>query len=146
MGSYAGILHLSHFIFKKNGLPCLEDSFVQDPNRTLLRSNRKNNFYIRGGFIMIKVVAKSEIKENQIETYKGLARELIHETRKEQGCIDYELFQDIEHHNICTFIEAWEDKDALDRHMKSAHFERIVPRMAQLKENPSEINVYQLVF
>jgi quinol monooxygenase YgiN len=95
---------------------------------------------------MIRVVAKSEIKEDQIETYKGLAKELIHETRKEQGCISYELFQDIEHQNICTFIEAWEDEEALGRHMKSAHFERIVPRMAQLKEKQSEVNVYQLVF
>lgn len=95
---------------------------------------------------MIKVVAKSEIKENQIETYKRLAKDLIHETRKEQGCISYELFQDIDHPNICSFIEAWEDKEALGRHMKSAHYERIVPQMAPLKEKLSEVNVYQLVF
>lgn len=95
---------------------------------------------------MIKVVAKAEIKEDCIETYKNLANELIHETRKEQGCITYELFQDIDHPNICSFIEAWEDQEALGRHMKSAHYERIVPQMAQLKEKPSEVNVYRLVF
>jgi len=83
--------------------------------------------------------------ENQIKAYQMLAAELIHETRKEEGCISYELFQDIEHYNICTFIEAWEDRDALGRHMKSAHYERIVPQMAQMKEKPSEINVYRLV-
>jgi quinol monooxygenase YgiN len=95
---------------------------------------------------MIKVVAKSEIKEDQIEAYQRFAKELIHETRKEQGCISYELFQDLERPNVCTFIEAWEDQEALGRHMKSAHFERIVPQMAQLKEKQSEVNVYQLVF
>jgi quinol monooxygenase YgiN len=104
------------------------------------------NFYIQGEFIVIKVVAKSEIKESEIEAYKSLARELIMETRKEQGCIAYELFQDIERHNVCTFIEAWEDQESLGRHMKSAHFERIVPQMAQLKDKQSEVNVYQLVF
>jgi quinol monooxygenase YgiN len=95
---------------------------------------------------VIRVVAKSIIKEEHIETYKSLANELIRETRKEQGCITYELFQDINHPDICSFIEAWEDMEALGRHMKSAHYERIVPQMAQLKEKPSEVNVYRLVF
>jgi quinol monooxygenase YgiN len=95
---------------------------------------------------VIKVVAKSEIREDQVEAYKRLASELIHETRKEHGCISYELFQDIDHPDVCTFIEAWEDMDALNRHMKSAHFERLVPRMVQLKDKPSEVNVYQLLF
>jgi quinol monooxygenase YgiN len=56
------------------------------------------------------------------------------------------LFQDIDHPNICSFIEAWTDQEALGRHMNSAHYGRIVPRMAQLKEKQSEVNVYQLVF
>jgi quinol monooxygenase YgiN len=94
---------------------------------------------------VIKVVAKSEVKEGQIEAYQKLVEELVHETRKEKGCISYELFQDVQHHNIFTFIEAWENQDVLDRHMKSVHFQKIVPQMAQLREKPSEINVYRLV-
>jgi quinol monooxygenase YgiN len=64
---------------------------------------------------------------------------------KEQGCISYELFQDINNQNIFSFIEAWENQDALDMHMKSAHFQKIVPEMALLREKPAEINVYRLV-
>jgi len=75
---------------------------------------------------VVKVVAKSEIKDGQIEAYQKLSAELVHETRKERGCVSYELFQDVQHHNIFTFIEAWENQDALDRHMKSAHFQRII--------------------
>jgi quinol monooxygenase YgiN len=107
---------------------------------------KHNILILKGGFIMIRVVAKSEIMEGQVEAYQRFAEELVHETRKEQGCVSYELFQDIENRNICAFIEAWEDQAALDRHMKSAHFERIVPQMARLKVRPSEINVYRLVF
>jgi quinol monooxygenase YgiN len=109
----------------------------------MISGDNKSTFH--GGFIMVKVVAKSEIKDVQIEAYNKLAAELARETRKEEGCVSYELFQDVEHHNIFTFIEAWVNQDALDRHMKSAHFQRIVPQMALLRENPSEINVYRLV-
>jgi quinol monooxygenase YgiN len=94
---------------------------------------------------VIKVVAKSEIKNNQIEAYKKLAQELAQETRKEQGCISYELFQDVQNNNVFTFIETWEDQDALERHLRSSHFEKIVPQMALIKEKQSEINVYRLV-
>lgn len=94
---------------------------------------------------MIRVVAKSVIKEGEVEAYKTLAAELIQETRKEQGCISYELFQDVQSKDIVAFIETWENQDALDRHIKTAHFEKIVPKMAFLKERQSEINVYRLM-
>ena len=91
---------------------------------------------------MVKVVARSKIREGQIEAYKKLAAELVRKTRKEEGCISYELFQDAQNQNIFAFIESWNSRDALDRHMKSAHFQRIIPQMAPLREGPAEINVY----
>jgi quinol monooxygenase YgiN len=94
---------------------------------------------------VVKVIAKSEIKDGQIEAYQKLSAELVRETRKEQGCVSYELFQDVQHHNIFTFIEVWDNQGGLDRHMKSAHFQRIIPEMAKLREKPAEINVYRLV-
>ena len=94
---------------------------------------------------MVKVVVKSEIKDGQIDAYRRLAAELARETRKEQGCVSYELFQDIQNQNVFSFIEAWENQDLLDRHMTSEHFQRIVPQMASLREKPAEINVYRLV-
>jgi quinol monooxygenase YgiN len=94
---------------------------------------------------MIRVVSKSEIKDGMVEAYKKLAVELIQETRKERGCISYELFQDVQNNNIVAFIETWEDQDALERHIKTPHFEKIVPQMAALKEKQPEINVYRHV-
>lgn len=94
---------------------------------------------------MIKVVAKSIVKSDQIETYKNSVRELIEKTRKEAGCISYQLFQDIKNAKVFTFIEEWESEDALNKHMSSKHFQEIVPKLAQLREQNSEINIYRLV-
>ena len=90
---------------------------------------------------MIVVVAKSIVKPDQIETYKHTTARLIEETRKETGCISYDLFQDTNNPNILTFIEKWENKQYLELHMNTAHFKEIVPMLRDLRES-SEMNIY----
>ena len=91
---------------------------------------------------MIKVVAKNYIKTDKINEVTELAKELIEKTRKEKGCIKYELFQDIHNKGLMTFIEEWESKEALKEHMKSEHFNRIVPLIGACAEQEGEISVY----
>jgi len=61
---------------------------------------------------MVKVVAKSKVKTNELEKYKELVKFLIDETRKEEGCVSYDLFQDINDPSTLTFIEEWKDEEA----------------------------------
>lgn len=91
---------------------------------------------------MVKVVAKSFVQMDKIHEYMSLSKELVEETRKEQGCINYGLFQDEKDNTILTMIEEWESKDALQNHLKSAHFTRIVPLLKELRSKESEMNVY----
>jgi len=93
---------------------------------------------------MIKVVAKSIVKEDKIEEFKSLAEKLIAETRKETGCISYQLFQDINDEKVFAMIEEWESSDDLQNHINSEHYRKIVPQLANLRKN-SEINKYKLV-
>ena len=75
---------------------------------------------------MIKVVAKGYFLEGKAEEAIKLYEELVEKTRKEEGCISYSLFRDIEDDSILTMIEEWESKDALDKHFKTEHFTRPV--------------------
>lgn len=94
---------------------------------------------------MIKVVAKSIVKDDKIEEFKSYAEELASETRKEEGCISYQLFQDVNNSKILTFIEEWESLDSLQNHMKTKHFVEIVPKLDVMKEkDSSELNIYRL--
>jgi len=94
---------------------------------------------------MIKIVAKSVLKDGQEETYLQLAKELIEKSREEQGCISYGIFQDIKDASIFTFIEEWQDQKAIDLHNNSEHFTRIVPLLADLRIGNGEINLYKEV-
>jgi quinol monooxygenase YgiN len=91
---------------------------------------------------MIFVVSKSIVKADKIAEYKQQVVRLIEETRKESGCISYDLCQDIDNSNILTFIEKWESKQHLDEHMKTAHFMEIVPMLKDLRES-SELSIYK---
>jgi quinol monooxygenase YgiN len=90
---------------------------------------------------MITIVSKNIVKEGKAEEFKNLAKELIEESRKEAGCISYNLNQDINNSNILTFIEEWKDKEAIEQHNKSTHFTSIVPKLGELRED-KELNLY----
>lgn len=92
---------------------------------------------------MIKVVAKNSVDEDKIEEYLKLCKELVEETRKEEGCIKYEMYQDEKDPTILTIIEEWESKEALDKHMISEHFTRIVPMLGKFRTKKSDVNVYK---
>lgn len=93
---------------------------------------------------MITIVAKSIIKEGKVEEFKKLAEELVRESKKEAGCISYDLFEDINESNILTFIEEWKDMDAIEAHNNTAHFTSIVPKFGELREE-SLVNMYKRV-
>ncbi|NRY60288.1 putative quinol monooxygenase [Clostridium beijerinckii] len=92
---------------------------------------------------MIKIVAKSVIKTEQVEKYLTLAKELVDKSRKEEGCISYGLFQDINDSSILTFIEEWQDEKAINLHNNSEHFTRIVPLLGELRVGNGEVNLYK---
>ena len=95
---------------------------------------------------MIKVVAKSLAKADKLDTILELSAELVEKTVKEEGCIKYELFQDIQDPKIMIIIEEWESEEALSKHMASEHFKRIVPQLNEMREKASEINILKKLF
>lgn len=69
----------------------------------------------------LSVVAILETSVDRAEELKSACLGLIGPTRKEEGCISYELYQDINNPGKFTFIENWESKEHLDVHSKTPH-------------------------
>ena len=94
---------------------------------------------------MIKVTAKYFIKKESIEDFKTYTSRLIDETRKEDGCLAYELYQDINDETVFSFIEEWKDMESLGNHIDSKHFKEIFPKIENLCLKEMELNSYALV-
>ena len=91
---------------------------------------------------MIKVVARTLVREDCIEAYHALAREIVAETKTERGNLFYTMNQSTGDKRLHAMIEAWEDMESLQAHMASAHFKRIVPQMAQYAEESYPPEIY----
>ncbi|MCM3570303.1 putative quinol monooxygenase [Neobacillus mesonae] len=94
---------------------------------------------------MIKVVAKGKLKPDvKAEEYIRISRELVAETRKEEGCISYALFEELNDPSIFTMLEEWENEEALEKHNQTEHMKRIIPELSKLRES-MEVNIYREV-
>ena len=82
---------------------------------------------------MVRVVATLYIKSEHIDAAKPLFRELIEETRKEKGCIEYRLHEKEDEPGFYAFIEEWESMEDLKNHSNSEHYKRIVPQVGSFK-------------
>ena len=83
---------------------------------------------------MIKIIARRLVREECVEEYLRLTKELVSASQAEPGCITYTLNRCMENPRQFSFIEIWKDQDAIDTHNASGHFTRIVPQLAELVE------------
>ena len=83
---------------------------------------------------MIKIIAKRLVREECVEQYLSLAKELVAASQAEPGCVTYTLNRCAENSRQFCFIEIWKDQDAINAHNASEHFTRIVPQLGKLLE------------
>lgn len=96
---------------------------------------------------MVTVVAKFTLKEGKNEEFKEIAKELIHKSRQDRGCIAYSLNHDINEENVLSFIEQWESKDSIIEHQKTDHFRMAFSKLKKLQKDDEELelNMYEVI-
>jgi quinol monooxygenase YgiN len=80
----------------------------------------------------LTVVAKVVAKKEFLEVVKSELIKMIGPTRKEPGCIAYNLHQDNQDPAVFIFYETWENPACLDRHMDTEHFKSYVQAVGDL--------------
>lgn len=70
---------------------------------------------------MIHLIATITIKPGSFDAVRAAALPCLEATRKEPGCISYELFRSVEDENTLVFVERWESRAVLDAHFHMPH-------------------------
>ena len=67
-------------------------------------------------------------KEDEME---GVLKDLIEPTRREAGCIRYDLLRSLkgEQYVEFVFVEEWESEETLDAHGRSEHLQQLRGRL-----------------
>jgi quinol monooxygenase YgiN len=90
----------------------------------------------------IDVVAHLHAGAGNEALFREVLEAFVGPTRQEQGCIRYDLFQDVTDPAQFTFIEEWATAADLDRHSKSEH---IVAGRARIAGKEAEVAWVQVV-
>ena len=94
---------------------------------------------------MLKIIAKFVVKEDKVDEFKECCKSFIFETRKEEGCISYELFQDKNDKKVLIFVEEWKNEEAVVNHNNTAHIKNVLPTLISLVEEEPVLNITEIV-
>jgi quinol monooxygenase YgiN len=93
----------------------------------------------------LRVVARIKARAETVSEVRELLSSLVEPTRKESGCIIYELLQNTEDPTDFTFVEEWETNEALAIHLASDHLKAIGPKLEPFVTDLPDIRTYWLV-
>merc|ERR1712100_722861 len=74
------------------------------------------------GEIPIALMVTVEVKPERIEAFREALRIDAEGSRKEAGCLSFNLLQHDDNPNMFTFYEVWKDQDAIKLHKEYDHY------------------------
>ncbi len=93
----------------------------------------------------LRVIARLIARPGKEESLRSLLMGLIAPTRKESGCITYELLQNKEQSGEFTFVEEWQDEAALEVHFATDHIRNALAKLPDLLAEELDLRRYILV-
>ena len=88
---------------------------------------------------MIHVMARITVKPEFAAQARGILTTLVNETRKESGCLAYELFQGQDAAHVFQTVEQWADEASADAHMSTPHVVAAIAAAGPMFSAPPEI-------
>ncbi len=93
----------------------------------------------------LRVVARIIARPNKVDELLSVLTSLVEPTRKEPGCLGYELLQNNEDPTDFTLIEEWQSNTALESHFATKHFKEALTKLPDLVAAEPDIRRYHLV-
>lgn len=90
---------------------------------------------------MITVFAYAEAAPGKEEELEKALLELVSQTRREEGCINYDLYRRADAVGAYTFYENWVDMPALERHRETQHVRRFREEAGALLAGPLRVEI-----
>ena len=94
---------------------------------------------------IVTVIATFEARPGKEAELKQALIDLVAPTRKEAGCLNYDLHILSENPGRFLFHENWTSKELLDAHSKSPHLLALAPRVKDLCVAPPEITLWDKI-
>ncbi len=93
----------------------------------------------------VTVVALMRAQPGKEHELRQALSSLVAPTRKEAGCLNYDLHQSPEDPTRFMFHENWTSKADLDRHLGSAHVTAVLSKLGGLVAEPPQITLWRKI-
>lgn len=93
----------------------------------------------------LKVIARIKAKPEAADQVRELLRGLIEPSRREPGCVSYELMQNRLDPTDFTFVEEWTGDADLAAHASSGHINEVGPKLLDVVAEAPDIRTYSVV-
>ncbi len=87
------------------------------------------------------ILAKVFVKPENIEDFISAAQVIIDNTRKEPGCLSYQLYQDPVKKTDFIFVESYKDQAAIDAHFAAPYFKEFGSKAGTMTSAAMEIRI-----
>jgi quinol monooxygenase YgiN len=94
---------------------------------------------------LLTVVAEMLAKAGKEEALKAQLLAMVAETRKEEGCVQYDLHISTQEPGRFVFYENWTSEETLDRHSKSPHLTAFGKSAPELLAEPVRVLTYRRI-
>lgn len=93
---------------------------------------------------MIVVHAAFPIDPDDREEALELAEQLVEESNREPGTIEYRATTDVTDGNVLRFVERYEDAEAFEAHTRTEHFREFEERLPDLLAGDPEVRRFEV--
>ena len=93
----------------------------------------------------VTVLARVKAKRGMEERVKEACQALVAPSRKEQGCINYDLHQSADDPTLFIFYENWANKEDLEEHLEKPHSLAFDEKTEGMLAEPEEITLWEMI-
>ena len=93
----------------------------------------------------VTVVAKIKAKPGMEDKVRETLLNLVGPTRKEAGCINYDLHVSIDDKSLFMFYENWTSKKDLDEHLAMPYLQDFIGKSDDLLAEPLEVVLWEMI-
>lgn len=93
---------------------------------------------------MLVAYPKFRIRQDHLDTYREAAKELITDSLLEPGVVSYGVFEDISDSDVFVHVEVYDDQEAFDAHVASAHVGRFLDTLNTARHPDPEIHIFHV--
>lgn len=93
----------------------------------------------------LTVIAQIKAKPGKESQVRQELLSLVAPSRKDAGCLNYDLHQALDNPTLFVFLENWTSKAHLDQHLQKPDLQAVLGRVGQLVAEPPQITLWEKI-